>query len=204
MWCAAPNEVFRAWSASVSLAQWKVPVTLQRQMIFLLTLHYDVVTLRQRSWICFRCSRCRWKSKQTASVHPAQCIQCLCAPLAAETYLTVYREETLKCVCTSFKMIDQSSSKKVRQKKKNLILIWSLLLFYLQHMYLEITGQYFLCSCQHIQFLAFNSQWWCFPLFLLWSNKKTVDEYCLPRKKNLLHLHHMSVINILSSGICII
>lgn len=50
-----------------------------------------------------------------ASARPSSssCIRCPCAPLAAGTYLTVYRGEMWSSAHTSSRPIDQSSSKKV-------------------------------------------------------------------------------------------
>lgn len=95
MWLSTTNEVRRAWFASISLA-----VSGGCSNIYSLsegyrderTLFLSYVALWWRSassedLIVFPC----WRSVQAE--HPSTCIRCLCVPLAAETYLTVYREE---------------------------------------------------------------------------------------------------------------
>lgn len=55
-------------------------------------------------------ARCSVRPSSSSS---SSCIRCLCAPWAAETYLTVYRGAMWSSAHNLSKLIDQSSSKKV-------------------------------------------------------------------------------------------
>lgn len=124
----------RGRSALVRSAQWRIRFTLQRKMISSFALQCDVVAPRPRSGFSFSsfCSFCQLETVEGRHLDVPSCIRRLCAPLAVETYLTVYKGEILNSVYTSFRMIDQFSSRKVSWNKIHglyLVGVFLLLLF---------------------------------------------------------------------------
>lgn len=119
MWPVAANEVSCAWFAFVSLA---VSRGWTSSDCFTVTDHLtSCFTPWCRSISSVEAGFVSVEIRAAALVRSSACIRCLCAPLAAETYSTLYRGGILNSVCTSSITIGQSSRKKVIKNWNQLI-----------------------------------------------------------------------------------